>query len=108
MADGMMEIRLCHESELSEGAMLNFEVDGRTVLLCRVEGQVYALDGICPHRGAQLATGTLTGTVVTCPWHEWTFDCADGCGITNPQANLDHYTVTSRDGALFVELPELS
>lgn len=108
MAGGTMEVRLCSESELAEGAMLNFEVDGRTVLLCRVEGQVYAMDGICPHRGAQLATGTLSGTIVTCPWHEWTFDCADGCGITNPQANLDLYSVTSRDGAVYVELPELS
>lgn len=104
----MTEIRLCEEAELTEGAMLNFEVDGRTVLLCRVDDQVYALDGICPHRGAQLATGTLSGTVVTCPWHEWTFDCADGCGITNPQANLDCYRVSTREGSIFVELPELS
>lgn len=39
------------------------------------DGQVTALDAVCPHRGANLAQGAchFRGTV-TCPYHGWTFD----------------------------------
>ncbi len=100
-----MEISLCVSEALAEGQMLQFELDGLSVLLCRVGDKVYALDGVCPHRGAQLSTGTLEGTTIRCPWHDWEFDCTDGCGLTNPQSELQHYPVSERDGQIWVELP---
>lgn len=99
-----MEISLCASEALAEGQMLQFEVDGMSVLLCRVDNKVYALDGVCPHRGAQLSTGTLVGTTIRCPWHDWEFDCTSGCGLTNPQSELQHYPVVERNGQIWVEL----
>ena len=39
------------------------------------QGQVVALNDVCPHRGARLSEGLceFEGTV-TCPYHGWTFD----------------------------------
>ena len=50
----------------------------KPMALFNVEGQIYAINHVCPHRGGPLAEGTLAGTVVTCPWHGWTFDVTTG------------------------------
>ncbi|HZL87303.1 MAG TPA: Rieske 2Fe-2S domain-containing protein [Pirellulaceae bacterium] len=50
----------------------------RVVALFNVDGQFYALDGICPHQGGPLGKGVLSGCVVTCPWHGWQFDVTTG------------------------------
>lgn len=102
-----MDIILCGAEEISAGQMRQFSVDGAEVLVARAEdGALIATCGTCPHRGAQLGGGTLDGTVVTCPWHEWSFDLADGCGITNPQSELECYPVSEIEGKIVVKLPD--
>ena len=46
--------------------------------LFNVDGQFFALDGVCPHQGGPLGQGELCGSIVTCPWHGWQFDVEDG------------------------------
>ena len=51
---------------------------GRIVALFNVEGQFYALDGMCPHQGGPLGKGRLSGCIITCPWHGFQFDVTTG------------------------------
>ncbi len=50
----------------------------KPIALFNVAGQLFAINHVCPHRGGPLAEGTLTGSVVACPWHGWTFDVRTG------------------------------
>ena len=50
----------------------------KPVALFNVGGDIFAINHVCPHRGGPLADGRLDGTVVTCPWHGWTFDVRTG------------------------------
>lgn len=50
----------------------------KPMALFNAGGQYYAVNYICPHMGGPLGEGELSGTVVTCPWHGWTFDVRDG------------------------------
>ena len=50
----------------------------RIVALYNVDGEFYALDGVCPHQGGPLGDGALQGCIVTCPWHGWQFDVRTG------------------------------
>jgi ferredoxin len=43
-----------------------------------VDGEYYAIDGTCTHRGGPLAEGELAGAVLTCPWHLGQFDVRTG------------------------------
>lgn len=61
---------------------------GRVVALYNVDGEFYALDGVCPHAGGPLGQGTLNGCVVTCPWHGWQFNVTTGTHCLNE--NLSH------------------
>lgn len=53
--------------------------DGVEVILCRVEGKMYALDAVCPHEGGRIAEGVMEqGRYVTCPLHNYVFDPKTG------------------------------
>jgi nitrite reductase (NADH) small subunit len=56
-----------------------------TYAVCNAGGEVYALDGICPHSGGPLGQGALHGTTLVCPWHAWEFDCR--IRVKDPEAN---------------------
>lgn len=73
--------RWIHIADLNDcppGACLELVAEDRMVALFNVEGTFYALDGVCPHQGGPLGKGSLSGAVVTCPWHGWQFDVRTG------------------------------
>lgn len=55
-----------------------FESPWGTLALYSVEGRLLAAQAFCPHLDGPLFQGTLTGTVVTCPWHQWRYDLCSG------------------------------
>jgi 3-phenylpropionate/trans-cinnamate dioxygenase ferredoxin subunit len=71
-------IEVAKEGDIPDGAMKEVVAEGRKMLLAKVGGRYYAVEGSCPHMGASLASGKLEGTVVTCPRHGSQFDLTDG------------------------------
>jgi nitrite reductase/ring-hydroxylating ferredoxin subunit len=67
-------------AELPPGRMAEINAHGRAYVVCNVEGEFFALEGVCPHRGAPLAYGALHDHTIVCPWHGWEFDCRTGEG----------------------------
>src|SRR4029453_11501946 len=68
-----------------------FEVDDLEIALFRRGAEVYALNNICPHRGAALAEGTINDDEVVCPWHGWRFELATGKCRTLPAESATVY-----------------
>jgi nitrite reductase (NADH) small subunit len=66
-------IKLADLDELPPGASKEVEHGGRIYALLNVDGEILAIDGLCPHLGGPLADGSLDGTYVSCPWHGWQF-----------------------------------
>jgi vanillate O-demethylase monooxygenase subunit len=59
---------------------LGVELLGRRLVMFRdATGAVAALDGRCPHRGTDLALGSITDGTLACPYHGWRFDGAGTC-----------------------------
>lgn len=71
-------IKAARTADCPPGASLEAVVGDRIVALFNVDGQLHALDGVCPHQGGPLGKGCLTGAIVTCPWHGWQFDVRTG------------------------------
>jgi NAD(P)H-dependent nitrite reductase small subunit len=87
--------KVAKASEIPVGGAKVVAIDGgRTVAIFKVkEGELYAIENICPHQGASLGEGYLDGTTVTCPWHAWEFDVRTGkCG-TVPQNRIKSYKI---------------
>jgi nitrite reductase/ring-hydroxylating ferredoxin subunit len=66
-------------SDLADGQLRCFEHVGRDgIVVCRVAGQLYALDDNCSHADTPLSEGRLRGFGLTCPLHGASFDVRDG------------------------------
>lgn len=66
--------------ELQEGKMKAVEVDGRSILVLKLDGEPYAFVNVCPNAGARLPLdgARLTGSVLVCPWHNCAYDARSG------------------------------
>ena len=71
-------------------------------LHCR--GQVIATNGQCPHAEGPLHEGDVDGTILTCPWHGWTFDLESGACQEDDSIILERYPVRIDGDDVFVTL----
>ena len=98
-------VRVANLSDVPVAACKEVEFDGRVVALFNVNGQIHALDGICPHAGGPLGEGQLDGTVVTCPWHGWQFDVSNGQNVRSAKLKQCVYQVKVENGEILLAQP---
>jgi nitrite reductase/ring-hydroxylating ferredoxin subunit len=97
-------MRVTGTAKLPEGEARTVDVGdplagGRQVLLCRVGGELFALDTLCPHEGGRLSPGPLVeGRLATCPLHNYKFDPRTGRSVGAPCRAARTYRVRERDG----------
>ena len=65
-------------SDLDNGELTTCEVGDLEILLCRVDGKLYAIEDNCSHADTPLSEGRLSGFQVNCPLHGASFDVRDG------------------------------
>ena len=73
------------------------------ILLCNVDGTIYAVEDVCTHDGGALDAGELDGSRVMCPRHGAFFDVTSGRALTLPAIlPLPTYAVEVVDDDIFV------
>jgi nitrite reductase/ring-hydroxylating ferredoxin subunit len=88
------------------GASLEAVAGDRIVAVYNVDGEIFALDGVCPHQGGPLGRGALAGCIVTCPWHGWQFDVRTGQHQLSATIQQPRLAVRVRAGVIEVDLNE--
>jgi nitrite reductase (NADH) small subunit len=72
-------VRLCGAGEApAEGQVCEQRAGEFEICLARLNGELKAVDNICPHRRGPLGQGWIEGSAVVCPWHSWAFDLSTG------------------------------
>ena len=67
--------------ELARRPLQQVRVGRRPFAVSFVDGAFHVIDGRCNHVGGPLGDGALDDDgYVTCPWHNWKFHHATGCG----------------------------
>jgi 3-phenylpropionate/trans-cinnamate dioxygenase ferredoxin component len=90
-----MSSPVARKSAIAPGQMTRVVVDGVPVLLCNVDGDIYAVEDVCTHDGGELDAGELDGCRVMCPRHGAFFDVTTGKALTLPAVSpLPTYPVT--------------
>jgi 3-phenylpropionate/trans-cinnamate dioxygenase ferredoxin subunit len=77
-------VRVGSASELADGDLAAYEVDGRYLAVARVGDEYCAFDDVCTHRACSLSEGELDGSVVVCPCHAGEFDVHTGEVVGGP------------------------
>ena len=109
-------------AELPPGARKLVRAGNRDIVVFNVGGELFALSDRCPHKGASLSQGKLTGAVASsepgryaisrlgeilrCPWHGWEFDIRTGQSYCDPRRfRVKAYPVNVEPGAAVVKGP---
>jgi nitrite reductase/ring-hydroxylating ferredoxin subunit len=90
--------------DLTPGAFIGVELPGGDELaVYNVDGEFYATENFCPHKGALLSEGSLCGHVVECGWHGWQFDVRSGECLT-VREKIRRYPVKVEEGLVKIEI----
>lgn len=112
---------VCDLQDLPEGSRVILPIGGpQGVGVYNIRGSLVAIPNVCPHAGAPLCQGELTGAVVSeasyerhwahegeilkCPWHGWEFKLPEGVTLTDPPFRLKTYPIIVEDGKVIVEV----
>ena len=90
--------------ELPQGSLLAVEVQGKRILLCNVDGEIYAYGNECPGTTLPLHEGVLSDVVLVCPWHNCAFDARTGRRVDNGAGRLQVIPVAVREGEIQLAL----
>ncbi|MDB5568917.1 MAG: uncharacterized protein JWN93_100 [Hyphomicrobiales bacterium] len=111
--------------EIAVGSRKIVQVGGRDIGVFNVGGQYYALANKCPHEGAALCAGVVTGLVLSdgpndykltregeflrCPWHGWEFDIKTGQSWCDPNSmRVRQFNVKVEHGEDLVKGPYMA
>lgn len=101
-----LRVRVCALDEVVAGELRAFAVAGVTwpVIVTRVDGELVAVPGVCPHEDVGLAGGRLSGHSIVCPGHAYAFDLRTGRCEHDAALELRRYPITLVGDELWVDL----
>lgn len=82
-------------AEIDATGLVAVDTDAGAIAVANVDGEYFAFDDTCTHQGCSLSTGTLDGTLVTCPCHGSTFNVTTGEVVNGPAMRaVEVYAIT--------------
>lgn len=100
-------VRLCGAGETPpNNSVMELEAGGISICLANVNGELAALDNVCPHRLGPLGQGWVEGGAVVCPWHAWCFDPKTGAAVYPDRGQVEVFPLRIEENSVLVELPE--
>ncbi len=102
---------LMPSQRLKAGQRQPLDAFGQALVLYRTEaGKAAVQSRFCPHMGASLANGCVTGERLRCPFHHWEYDALGQCvhipympaEKIPPGARLTHYPTVEHLGWIWV------
>ena len=93
-------LKVARAEDVPAGQRKMVEVAGKNIAIFNLDGDYYAIDDTCTHRG-----GPLSGREVTCPWHGAIFDVTTGEMLGPPAPKgVSRYSVRIADGDIEIEI----
>ena len=121
--------------EIPPGGRKIVSVGRLEIGLFNLAGEIRAYRNACPHAGAPVCLGRISGTslpsrvyeyifgkeglILRCPWHGWEFDLGTGEHVVDPRVrlkrvavepgrpeDLERFPLEQSDGTLYVLLPD--
>ncbi len=83
--------------DLKENTAYKYAEEGENILICKTEGNVYAVKNACGNTSLPLEGAAIEKGYLICPWHGCAYRLSDGVMETNPMHKLKKYPVTIGD-----------
>jgi len=112
------EIVVCKAEELPNGMRKVVTLKNMSIVVLNVEGKLHAFNSVCPHQGAPLEFGSVSGAMMTsdpqqyeygchnqivkCPLHGWAFDMETGKSLFSEKIKIKTYKVREENGNILL------
>ena len=94
-------IDVCAASTMADNENIVVDVDGTDVAIFKLDGKFYAIEDVCTHDGAEIASGELDGDEIICPRHGARFCVKTGAVKCAPAYEaVDTFPVRVEEGQL--------
>ena len=98
-------ISVCRVEDLPPGRGATVELTGgKELAIFNVNGEFFAVENFCPHRGAPLADGDLCGHAIECSRHGWQFDLRTGACLSHTGSDIEAYEVITEAGEVRIRI----
>ncbi|MHC4816330.1 MAG: Rieske 2Fe-2S domain-containing protein [Planctomycetota bacterium] len=74
--DGFVEV--CRVGDIAEKRAHIASLSGERVAIFRYDGRISAVSNVCQHQNGPLGEGRIINGCITCPWHGFQYDPANG------------------------------
>ncbi|MDG1311894.1 MAG: Rieske 2Fe-2S domain-containing protein [Porticoccaceae bacterium] len=93
-------------TDITDNQTVPVTLDGKNILICKANGDFYAVDNMCTHQRAELTGGRIRNCYLACPLHGVRFDLRTGKPMGElTRVPLKTYDVSLADnGNLRIEL----
>ena len=82
--------------DISDKQTVPVTLNGKNILICKANGEFYAVDNQCTHQRAELTGGRIRNCYLACPLHGVRFDLRTG----QPQGELTRVPLKTYDVSL--------
>ncbi len=92
--------------DITDNQTVAVTLEGKNILICKANGDYYAVDNQCTHQRAELTGGRIRNCYLACPLHGVRFDLRTGMPKGElTRVPLKTYPVSvAEDGNLHLEL----
>lgn len=98
-------VDVCAEADIVNGKQRVFDVSGRSILVLRSNGELFAIRNQCTHLNFALAGGRQIGCEIICPAHGARFDIRTGKAVGGPAVDpVLVFEVRSRSDRIEVKI----
>jgi len=97
-------VKVCSTTDVKAGCGKSIEINGKPVAVFNVDGNFYAINDTCLHRGGPLGEGELEGKIVICPWHGWRYDVTTGANEIVPDLPTQKYELKVDGDEILVDV----
>ena len=92
--------------DITDNKSVAVSLEGKNILICKANGEYYAVDNQCTHQRTELTKGRIRNCYLSCPLHGVRFDLRTGKPMGElTRVALKTYPVSvADDGNLHLEL----
>lgn len=90
--------------DFADGRPQLVAINDTPIAVFKENDRFFALENRCAHKGGPLVEGSIENSIVTCPWHAWSFDLGSGACKNMPGAKQKTYPVKIEAQDIFIDV----
>lgn len=95
-------VAVCFLEEIKENRAKIFTLGEERIAVFKYENKLSAVANVCKHQGGPLGEGKIVDGCITCPWHGYQYQPADGCSPPPFTEKVSTYAVVLEGDRVWV------